>query len=69
MVNIREIKAQMTRKGMTQVALAEKLRINPATLNRKLNNEKGENLTVEEATKMAAILEIPNNELADIFFA
>ena len=68
-VNTREIKAQMQRKGMTQVMLAQKLGINPSTLNRKINNEKGDNLTVKEAVEMAEALDFPRNEITDIFFA
>ena len=69
MVNTREIKAQMQRKGMTQVMLAQKLGINPSTLNRKINNEKGDNLTVKEAVEMTEALDFPRNEITDIFFA
>lgn len=69
MVNTREIKAQMQRKGMTQVMLAQKMGINPSTLNRKINNEKGDNLTVKEAVEMAEALDFPRNEITDIFFA
>lgn len=69
MVNTREIKAQMKRKGMTQTMLAQQLGINPSTLNRKINNVEGENLTVKEATEMASVLEIRKNEISDIFFA
>lgn len=69
MVNTREIKAQMQRKGMTQVTLAQKLGINPSTLNRKINNESGENLTVKEAAEMAETLGFPRNEITNIFFA
>lgn len=69
MVNTREIKAQMQRKGMTQAMLAQKLGINPSTLNRKINNEEGENLTVKEANEMAIALEFPRNEITEIFFA
>lgn len=68
MVNTREIKAQMQRKGMTQVMLAQKLGINPSTLNRKINNKKGENLTVKEATEMAETLGFSRNEITNIFF-
>ena len=53
MVNTREIKAQIRRVGTTQEELAKKLGINPSTLNRKINNEEGQQLTVKEATDMA----------------
>lgn len=59
----------MKRKEMTQTMLARKMGINPSTLNRKINNVEGENLTVKEATDMALILEISKNEISEIFFA
>ena len=49
--------------------LAQKMGINPSTLNRKINNEKGDNLTVKEAVEMAEALDFPRNEITDIFFA
>lgn len=69
MVNTREIKAQIRRVGTTQEELAKKLGINPSTLNRKINNEEGQQLTVKEATDMARALEIPRDQLLTIFFA
>lgn len=69
MVRTNEIKAQMKRKGMTQEKLAEKLNINPSTLNRKINNVEGENLTVREATLIVSVLQIPPELIENIFFA
>lgn len=69
MVRVNEIKAYMQRKGMTQAKLAEELNINPSTLNRKINNIDGENLTVKEATSIISILQIPKEEIEEIFFA
>ncbi len=68
MINTREIKAQMQRKGMTQAMLAQRLGINPSTLNRKINNEEGENLTVKEANEIVAALDFPRNKITEIFF-
>ncbi len=69
MVDTREIKAQIRRKGTTQEELAKMIGINPSTLSRKINNEKGQQLTVKEATDMANALEIPREQLLTIFFA
>jgi transcriptional regulator with XRE-family HTH domain len=69
MVNTREIKAQMQRKGMTQRDLALAIGINPATLNRKINNESGDLITVKEATEITRILDIPEDTIGEIFFA
>ena len=43
--------------------------MNPSTLNRKINNIDGENLTVKEATKIIVALQIPNELIESIFFA
>lgn len=69
MVKTREIKAFMQRKGITQAELAAVIKINPSTLNRKINNESGERLTLKEAQKIADTLEIPDMERVNIFFA
>ena len=69
MIDTREIKAQIRRKGTTQEELAKKIGINPSTLSRKINNENGQQLTVKEATDMANALEIPRDRLLSIFFA
>ena len=69
MVNVKEIKAQLKRAGMTQTELAKNNGIDPSTLNRKINNTEGETLTVKEATGIAETLNIPRELLTDIFFA
>ena len=69
MINVMELKAQLKRTGMTQANLAEKVGMNPATLNRKINNVEGETLTVKEATEIAKNLDIPKEKLTFIFFA
>lgn len=69
MIRTNEIKAQMKRIGITQTKLAEILKMNPSTLNRKINNLDGENLTVKEATEMIIALQIPKELIENIFFA
>lgn len=69
MVKVNEIKAQMRRQGITQAKLTGILELNPSTLNRKINNIDGENLTVKEATKIIVALQIPNELIESIFFA
>lgn len=68
MVNISKLKARLKEKNMTQEELSKKLGMNPATLNKKINNEIGEHLTIEEATKLKDILEIPTSEVEEYFF-
>lgn len=68
MVRTNEIKAQMKRVGLTQGTLAQKMKINPSTLNRKINNTSGDKITVAEANKLAEALQFPKTELINIFF-
>lgn len=68
MVKVNEIKAQMKRVGITQEKLAEKMGINQATLNRKVNNREGDNLTVKEVTNMVLILQFKRENITDVFF-
>ena len=63
------IKECREKLNMSQEELAKKLGINPSTLNRKINTEEGQQLTVKEATDMARALEIPRDQLLTIFFA
>ncbi|MDY6153088.1 helix-turn-helix domain-containing protein [Clostridium sp. HCP1S3_B4] len=60
MINTQKIKAKMTEKKITQVQLAKLLGIDPSTLNRKINNKNGDNLTVKEVQKIMNILDINN---------
>lgn len=69
MIDVKEIKAQLKREGMTQADLARRVNMDPATLNRKINNVEGKTLTVKEATQIAETLKIPRDMLTNIFFA
>lgn len=69
MILSNEIKAQMRRVGITQEQLAAKLKINAATLNRKINDSEGKNLSVKEALEMADALNLPSAMISTIFFA
>ena len=69
MIRTNEIKAQMKRVGLTQKTLAHNMGMNPATLNRKINNSNGEGITVSEANKIANVLQLPKEDLVKIFFA
>lgn len=69
MIDVKEIKAQLKRAGMTQTDLARSVGVDPSTLNRKINNAEGETLTVKEAARIAETLKIPRDMLTNIFFA
>jgi transcriptional regulator with XRE-family HTH domain len=66
-INSMELKAEIKRSGLTQDQLANKIGIDPSTLNRKINN-KNSTLSVDEAQKIVAVLNIPEEKLAVIFF-
>ena len=68
-IKTNELKAQMKRLEMTQKDLAKAIGMDPATLNRKINNEVGSVMTVKEAGDIATALCIPKESLTDIFFA
>lgn len=67
MINTAELKAEIKRSGMTQEQLAKEIGMNPSTLNKKINNKQSV-LSVDEAQKIAKILEIPQEKLIGIFF-
>ena len=67
-INTNELKAWLKRAGMIQTDLAAALGINPSTLNRKINDESGEALTVSEANEICRVLRIPRSAAPAIFF-
>lgn len=69
MVKINELKAQMKRINITQETLAQRMKMNPSTLNRKINDKDGKKITVAEANQFAKELGLSKTELASIFFA
>lgn len=69
MIRTEKIKRQMRSAGITQEQLANRLGIDPSTLNRKINNADGCKISVREANEIASILNFRKDELTDIFFA
>ena len=69
MINTLKLKAKLKEKNLTQEEVANRLGIKPSTFNKKINNEIGETLTIQEATNLKNILEITNKDMVDIFFA
>lgn len=68
MINTKILIEHMKRAGVTEVMLAEQLKMNLATLNNKINNAGGEVFTVKEANTIANVLSIPREMLTKIFF-
>lgn len=67
MTNSNELRAAMTRKGMTQEQVAEALGVTTATLNYKINNKR--EFKTSEVKALVDLLEIPKENIDKIFFA
>ena len=68
MLNILKIKARLKEMGLTQKNLAQKMELNEATINAKLNDENGRTLTIDETNKILKILQIAKTDINDYFF-
>ena len=60
MINIVKVKMRMLELGLTQPEIAEKMGINVATLNMKLNNKR--RIYVDEYFKLCDILKLDTTE-------
>lgn len=67
MINTDKLKSRMSKLGITQVQLAEKLGIAAPTMCQKLNNIRP--LSLEEAEIVAAELKIKDKEFGSYFFS
>lgn len=68
MVNSKKLKAKLKELNLTQEEAARKMKINPATFNKKINNEEGDTLTVKEVEKLSKILGLQRKDLSEYFF-
>lgn len=68
MINILKLKGRLKEKNLTQEKMANLMNIHPSTLNKKLNNETGEHLTIDEVNQIKKILDIPLSEVNLYFF-
>lgn len=68
MLNILKIKARLKEMGLTQKNLAQKMELNEATINAKLNDENGRTLTIDETNKILKFLQIDKTDINDYFF-
>ena len=57
----------MKEKDLSQEDVAKKLGIAQSTFSQKINGIRG--LSLDEANKLSEVLEIPQNEFGDYFFA
>ena len=67
LTNSNELRAALTRKGMTQEQVAEALGITTATLNYKINNKR--EFKTSEVKALVDLLEIKKEDIDKIFFA
>ena len=66
MVNVDQLRIKIAEAGLTIPALAAQMKLNPATLYRRLAN--GETFTIGEASQIAGILHLTADESVSIFF-
>lgn len=66
-MKLNKLKAKIIEKGLNVEGLADKVGMERSTLYRKLNNF--EKITIGEAIKMKAALEMTDAEATDIFLA
>lgn len=67
MINTRKIKGRMAERGLTQKDVAKALQIAQPTANQKINNVRS--MDLDEAEKLAELLEISAVEFPTYFFA
>lgn len=67
-MNINKIKARIRELGKTQSDVANGLKINSSTFNRKINRADGYYLSIKEARELIEYLDIPIEEVSLYFF-
>lgn len=67
MVNIKKLKGKIVEKGLTVAQLAVAIKIDPATLYRRLN-DKGNSFTIGEVNRIVSELSLTTEEATNIFF-
>lgn len=65
MLNVQKVKGRMKEMNITQEQLAKRLKMNPSTLNRKINDPTGRLLSIAEAKEIKEYLAI---EMPDEYF-
>lgn len=66
-MNINKLKGKIVEEGMNVETLAERIGIDRSSMYRKLNNF--EKITIGEANKIKAVLNLSNEDATDIFLA
>ena len=66
-MNINKLKGKIVEEGMNVETLAERIGVDRSSMYRKLNNF--EKITIGEANKIKAVLNLSDEDAADIFLA
>lgn len=66
MINTKKLKAALVEKSFTQRSLSKEIGISKNTLNAKINGKAP--ISIEEATKLARVLELSKEDFDAIFF-
>lgn len=66
MVNSNKLKGRIVEKGMTQADVAKALGIATPTVSQKINNVRA--MYLQEAFKIAELLDIPDKQFKEYFF-
>ena len=66
-MDLNKLKGKIIEKGLNVETLAERIGIDRSSMYRKLN--KFENITIGEAKKIKAVLELTNEEASSIFLS
>lgn len=68
MVSKNLLRAKIIANGFTSEEVAHKLGIDPSSLHQKMNPNNSRTFSVDEVGKLIKILNIPKDELDEIFF-
>lgn len=68
MINTDKLRGKIVERRMTLGEVAKKVGISPSTLSKRLNHRGGA-FTIDEAEKIARVLQLSCEELNNIFFA
>lgn len=68
MVNINKLRGKIVEVGLTVEEVAKRVGMNTSTLYRRMCNGGG-SFTINEADKIASVLQLSASELNEIFFA
>jgi AraC-like DNA-binding protein len=69
MVNVNKLKGKIVEKELSIEKVARQMGLHPATLYRRINQDKGTTFTIGEALAIVEILDLTPQEATAIFFS